>query len=66
MVKVVNFDAAKDIDTHVHRIGRTGRAGDKDGVAYTLLLPGEARIAGEGRGAGQSRGTQGSPASAAA
>lgn len=24
---VVNFDVARDIDTHVHRIGRTGRAG---------------------------------------
>jgi hypothetical protein len=47
---VVNFDAAKDIDTHVHRVGRTGRAGDKDGTAYTLLLPGEARVAGEGGG----------------
>lgn len=47
--QVVNYDAAKDIDTHVHRIGRTGRAGDKDGAAYTLLLPGEARIAGERR-----------------
>lgn len=34
---VVNYDAAKDIDTHVHRIGRTGRAGDKEGVAYTLV-----------------------------
>lgn len=24
---VINFDLARDIDTHVHRIGRTGRAG---------------------------------------
>ena len=24
---VVNFDVARDIDTHVHRVGRTGRAG---------------------------------------
>ena len=24
---VVNYDAAKEIDTHVHRVGRTGRAG---------------------------------------
>ena len=43
---VVNMDAAKDIDTHVHRVGRTGRAGDKDGVAYTLVTPREARFAG--------------------
>jgi ATP-dependent RNA helicase DDX42 len=24
---VVNFDAARDIQSHIHRIGRTGRAG---------------------------------------
>jgi ATP-dependent RNA helicase DDX42 len=35
---VVNYDIARDIDTHTHRIGRTGRAGDK-GVAYTLVTP---------------------------
>lgn len=37
---VVNFDGAKNIDTHVHRIGRTGRMGIegiKPGTAYTLL-----------------------------
>ena len=51
-LQVVNYDAAKDIDTHVHRIGRTGRAGDKDGVAYTLLLPHETRIAGGWGGGG--------------
>jgi hypothetical protein len=37
---VINYDAAKNIETHVHRIGRTGRMG-VDGVvpgdAYTLL-----------------------------
>ena len=44
---VVNFDAAKDIETHVHRIGRTGRAGDKEGVALTLVTPKEARFAGK-------------------
>lgn len=26
---VVNYDIARDIDTHTHRIGRTGRAGEK-------------------------------------
>ena len=35
---VVNYDVARDIDTHTHRIGRTGRAGEK-GLAYTLLTP---------------------------
>ncbi|PKI48199.1 hypothetical protein CRG98_031464 [Punica granatum] len=44
---VVNFDIAKDMDMHVHRIGRTGRAGDKDGTAYTLVTHKEARFAGE-------------------
>eukprot|EP00049_Salpingoeca_infusionum_P005359 m.91339 g.91339 ORF g.91339 m.91339 type:complete len:713 (-) comp12943_c0_seq3:57-2195(-) len=34
---VVNYSIARDIDTHTHRIGRTGRAGLK-GTAYTLLL----------------------------
>lgn len=42
---VVNYDAAKDIDTHVHRVGRTGRAGDKEGAAHTLLLATEIRAA---------------------
>ncbi|CAN8314454.1 unnamed protein product [Cochlearia groenlandica] len=44
---VVNYDIAKEMDMHVHRIGRTGRAGDKDGVAYTLVTQREARFAGE-------------------
>lgn len=26
---VVNYDVARDIDTHTHRIGRTGRAGKR-------------------------------------
>lgn len=34
---VINFHASRDISTHVHRIGRTGRAGATDGRAYTLL-----------------------------
>ena len=33
---VVNYDMARDIDTHTHRIGRTARAGEK-GTAYTLV-----------------------------
>ncbi|XP_022948804.1 DEAD-box ATP-dependent RNA helicase 24 isoform X1 [Cucurbita moschata] len=44
---VVNFDIAKDMDMHVHRIGRTGRAGDRDGKAHTLITQKEARFAGE-------------------
>lgn len=41
---VVNFDAAQKIETHTHRIGRTGRA-EKEGDAYTLLEDGDAKIA---------------------
>lgn len=37
---------ARDIDTHVHRIGRTGRAGVK-GTAHTLVLPKDVNIAGD-------------------
>merc|ERR1719506_1497749 len=33
---VVSYDAARDIETHTHRVGRTGRAG-AEGEAYTLL-----------------------------
>eukprot|EP00656_Telonema_subtile_P057774 TRINITY_DN9583_c0_g1_i2.p1 TRINITY_DN9583_c0_g1~~TRINITY_DN9583_c0_g1_i2.p1 ORF type:complete len:699 (-),score=167.14 TRINITY_DN9583_c0_g1_i2:161-2257(-) len=42
---VINFDCARDIDSHVHRIGRTGRAGDKEGVAYTLITRANYRFA---------------------
>ena len=43
---VINFDAAKDKEDHVHRVGRTGRAGDKDGVAYTLITKNQTEEAG--------------------
>ncbi|XP_015782124.1 ATP-dependent RNA helicase DDX42 [Tetranychus urticae] len=43
---VINFDVARDIDTHTHRIGRTGRAGDKDGIAYTLITEKDKDFAG--------------------
>jgi len=33
---VVSYDAPRDIDTHTHRVGRTGRAG-ATGEAFTLL-----------------------------
>lgn len=42
---VVNYDIARDIDTHTHRIGRTGRAGEK-GQAYTLVLEKDKEFAG--------------------
>ncbi|KAI9312422.1 P-loop containing nucleoside triphosphate hydrolase protein [Dichotomocladium elegans] len=43
---VVNYDIARDIDSHVHRIGRTGRAGEK-GTAYTLMTKKDDRFAGD-------------------
>lgn len=42
----MNYDVARDIDTHTHRIGRTGRAGEK-GVAYTLLTNKDTTFAGD-------------------
>jgi ATP-dependent RNA helicase DDX42 len=41
---VVEFDAAKNFDTHTHRIGRTGRAG-VPGTSWTLLMQHEVRMA---------------------
>lgn len=35
---VINVSLAHDTDTHVHRVGRTGRAGES-GIAITLLTP---------------------------
>lgn len=37
---VYNFDVPQDIDSYVHRIGRTGRAG-KSGIASTFVTPRE-------------------------
>ncbi len=42
---VINFDVARDIDTHTHRIGRTGRAGVK-GTAHTLVTEKDKEFAG--------------------
>ena len=38
LAMVINFDIASDLDSHIHRIGRTGRAG-KHGVALNLCTP---------------------------
>lgn len=40
LAAVINFDVASDVNTHLHRIGRTGRAGRR-GVAFTLCSPHE-------------------------
>jgi ATP-dependent RNA helicase DDX42 len=45
---VVNFDVAKNIETHIHRIGRTGRMGVEGvqpGTAYTLITRSESAAA---------------------
>lgn len=40
LAMVINFDIASDADTHIHRIGRTGRAGRR-GIALSLCSPRE-------------------------
>jgi ATP-independent RNA helicase DbpA len=37
---VINADVSKDSEVHIHRIGRTGRAGEQ-GLALTLCAPNE-------------------------
>lgn len=38
---VINFDLAFDLDVHIHRIGRTGRAGHT-GLALNITIPADA------------------------
>jgi ATP-independent RNA helicase DbpA len=45
MPLVISYDIAHDPDTHTHRIGRTGRAGES-GLAITLCTPRERPKAG--------------------
>ncbi len=39
---VINFEISQDPEIHIHRIGRTGRAG-KEGLALSLFMPSEAK-----------------------
>ncbi len=39
---VINFELSQDADIHIHRIGRTGRAG-QEGLALSLFMSSEAR-----------------------
>eukprot|EP00929_Paragymnodinium_shiwhaense_P046009 TRINITY_DN2344_c0_g1_i4.p1 TRINITY_DN2344_c0_g1~~TRINITY_DN2344_c0_g1_i4.p1 ORF type:complete len:496 (+),score=133.33 TRINITY_DN2344_c0_g1_i4:78-1565(+) len=41
---VVNYDPPNNMEDYIHRIGRTGRAGEK-GDAYTFLGPNDGQIA---------------------
>jgi ATP-dependent RNA helicase DeaD len=40
---VINYDIPQDVDSYVHRIGRTGRAG-REGKALTLMTPREFKL----------------------
>ena len=40
---VINFDRPKNIDDYVHRIGRTGRAGEK-GQSFSFITRNELGI----------------------
>lgn len=40
---VINFDLAFDPDVHIHRVGRTGRAGNK-GLALSFITPTDAEM----------------------
>jgi ATP-dependent RNA helicase DeaD len=42
LARVVNYDMPDDVDTYVHRIGRTGRAG-QPGLAYNFVTRSEGR-----------------------
>jgi ATP-dependent RNA helicase DeaD len=42
LMRVVNYDMPDDVDTYVHRIGRTGRAG-QEGLAYNFVTRSEGR-----------------------
>ena len=37
---VISYDVPRDVETYIHRIGRTGRAGE-NGTAITLVAPNE-------------------------
>jgi ATP-independent RNA helicase DbpA len=41
---VINVELARDSEIHIHRVGRTGRAGEK-GIAVSLVAPSEAHRA---------------------
>ncbi len=43
---VVNYDCPETSEGYVHRIGRTGRAGET-GIAHTLITKDDARVSGD-------------------
>lgn len=46
LVLVINYTAPNHLEDYVHRVGRTGRAGQK-GTAFTFISPSEAAYAGD-------------------
>lgn len=42
LTAVINYELSRDPEVHIHRIGRTGRAGEQ-GLALSLVAPGESR-----------------------
>ena len=42
LTAVINYELSRDPEVHLHRIGRTGRAGEQ-GLALSLATPGESR-----------------------
>eukprot|EP00761_Pharyngomonas_kirbyi_P011386 gb/GECH01011411.1/.p1 GENE.gb/GECH01011411.1/~~gb/GECH01011411.1/.p1 ORF type:complete len:542 (+),score=134.92 gb/GECH01011411.1/:1-1626(+) len=43
---VINYDMPQDMESYIHRIGRTGRAGS-NGVSYTFFTAADAKLATE-------------------
>lgn len=43
---VINYECPNHMEDYVHRVGRTGRAGQK-GTAYTFITPEQERFAGD-------------------
>ncbi|MGI5964860.1 MAG: DEAD/DEAH box helicase [Candidatus Methanomethylophilaceae archaeon] len=43
---VINYDIPEDVETYIHRIGRTGRAG-KEGIAVSFVTANEEHLIGE-------------------
>ncbi|PIK56871.1 putative ATP-dependent RNA helicase DDX46 [Apostichopus japonicus] len=46
LILVVNYDCPNHYEDYVHRVGRTGRAGNK-GFCYTFIQPDQQRFAGD-------------------
>ena len=43
---MISYSPPRDENDHIHRVGRTGRAGNTEGTAYTLLMRRDKKAAG--------------------